>query len=77
MKNTNYTLPLYCDGEMIDRISLSLDHDQIQELLDALVAGFENYQMDSLRGKLEELGIIDLNNCEADDAGARDISHWL
>lgn len=77
MKNTNYTLPLYCDGELIDRISIDLDHGQVQELIDAIVAGFENYQMDNLRNKLEELGIVDINNCESDDAGIRDISHWL
>lgn len=77
MKNTNYTLPLYCDGELVDRISVELDQNQIQELLDAIVAGFENYQMDNLRNKLEELNIIDINNCEADDVGVRDLSHWL
>lgn len=77
MKNTKYTLPLYCDGELIDRISIDLEHDQIQELLDAIVSGFENYQMDNLRNKLEELNIIDINNCESDNVGVRDISHWL
>lgn len=61
MRNTKYTLPLYCHGELIDRISINLEHNQVQELLDALVAGFENHQMDNLRKKLEELNIIDIN----------------
>jgi len=58
-KPTVFSLPVYLDSDIVDRTPVDLTEEQIQELLDALCAGYDNGEMERLHAKLLELNIID------------------
>jgi hypothetical protein len=54
-----FTLPIYLEGDIIDRTDVQLSEQDIQGLLDAMCASFDNKERGVLRKKALELCIID------------------
>jgi len=54
-----YNLPIYSNGDIVDRTDLHLTHPQIQELLDAVCACVDNGEIETLKEVAIDLWIAD------------------
>ena len=56
-----FTLPVYSEGDIVDRTTINLDKEYIQEILDIICEMYEGGQDDArLKLLAEDSGIVDV-----------------